>query len=247
MKSLLPIAILCVLATGAYAQRGGGGGMRSGGGAMRGGGGGFRGGGAGVQRGGFSGGGFSNGGFRGGVGFGGGGFGRFNNGRFGHIRSNSFFGFGFGFGGFGYPYSYSYWPAYPYYGYSYLGGYPYTSLGGYPYDYGYSYAQPGVTVVYGPQQPQYVAQAPVERANPVTREYDQYGQEIQPKPSNASPIYLFAFQDQSIRAASAYWIDGKTLHYVTLQREEKQAPLESLDRALTLQLNRERRVTINLP
>jgi len=53
--------------------------------------------------------------------------------------------------------------------------------------------------------------------------------------------------DHAIRAAASYWVDGQTLHYVTLQHEEKLAPLGSIDRALTLQLNRERSVTFQLP
>ena len=61
------------------------------------------------------------------------------------------------------------------------------------------------------------------------------------------PVYLFAFQDHTIRAAASYRVDGNTLHYVTLQHEERQASLDSLDRALTLQLNRERRVALQLP
>jgi hypothetical protein len=89
----------------------------------------------------------------------------------------------------------------------------------------------------------------VERANPVTREYDQYGQEIRGPQSGAgsSPIYLFAFQDHVIRAAASYRVDGQTLHYMTLQHEEKQAPLDTLDRPLTLELNRERHITVQLP
>jgi hypothetical protein len=50
-----------------------------------------------------------------------------------------------------------------------------------------------------------------------------------------------------IRAAASYWVDGGTLHYVTLQREEKQVPLDTVDRDLSLQLNRERRVSFQLP
>jgi hypothetical protein len=270
MKRLLPIAIVCVLASAAHAQRGGmhgggGGGMggaRGGagmGGGMRGGGGysggGYRGGygGGGYVGGGYVGGGYVGGGYaRGGYGYGHSGY--YNYG-YGHIRpTSSWFGYGW-YGGYGYPYSYGYWPDYPYYGYSYLSGYPYSSLAGYgyPVDYGYtsSYAQPAVTVVYGPQAPQYVAPTEPERARPVTHEYDEYGQEIRPPSSNAasnaSPIYLFAFKDQSIRAANSYWTDNQTLHYVTTQHAEKTAPLDSLDRALTLQLNRERRVSIRLP
>jgi hypothetical protein len=87
-----------------------------------------------------------------------------------------------------------------------------------------------------------------ERPSPVIREYDEYGQETRRSGgSAASPIYLVAFQDHVIRAAAAYWVDGRTLHYVTLQHEEKQAPLDTVDRDLTMQLNRERHVQFQLP
>lgn len=65
--------------------------------------------------------------------------------------------------------------------------------------------------------------------------------------SGAAPIYLLAFTDHVIRAAAAYWVDGKTLHYLTLEYEQKQGPLETVDRDLSLQLNRERRVPFSLP
>jgi hypothetical protein len=118
-----------------------------------------------------------------------------------------------------------------------------------------------VTVIYPPQQ----------AASPVLHEYDSYGREI-PRgetygwssaggsggsggpavsggsgTSSASPIYLFAFKDHSIRAAAAYWVDGTTLHYVTLEHESRQVPLDSVDRELSNQLNRERRVQLSLP
>jgi hypothetical protein len=222
----------------------GGGGFRGGsmGGGMRGGGmggGGFRGGNAG---GGFHGGNVA-GGFRGGN-FG---YGGFHNG-FG--SRTTFVGAGFGLG---------------YYG-GYYGGYGLgygLGYGGYysPYDqgYGYGYAepayyqpayQPAITVVYPPQQ-QYTAPVYVEHARPQIREYDEYGQEVrpvaQPAATNSSPIYLFAFQDHVIRAAISYSVEGRTLHYVTLEHEAKQAPLDSVDRSLTTQLNRERRITLTLP
>jgi len=80
------------------------------------------------------------------------------------------------------------------------------------------------------------------------REYDEFGQETRRSgASGASPIYLVAFQDHSIRAAAAYWVDGRTLHYVTLQHEEKQAALDTVDRDLSMQLNRERHVQFQLP
>ena len=99
-----------------------------------------------------------------------------------------------------------------------------------------SQTQPASTTIY------------VDRAHPVTREYDQYGQEIRPQSGgSSSPVYLIAFKDQSIRAAASYSVSGTMLHYITLQHEEHQVPLDSIDRDLTVQLNRERRVSIQLP
>ena len=61
-------------------------------------------------------------------------------------------------------------------------------------------------------------------------------------------IYLIAFKDGTIRAAVAYWASGRTLHFVTREdNEEHTAPLENVDRDLSRQLNRERRVPFWLP
>jgi hypothetical protein len=233
MKDLLRIGVFCVLSVGfsqgLMAQRGGGG---------HGGGGGFHGGG-GIGGGGFRGGAGFGGGFRGGYGYGGRGYGR---GFYGY-GSPGYWGFGLGLGYGGSPF-YGYWDDPSYYGYPYT--YPsYTSGYAAPVEYNPS---PNVTVIYpGTAQPQYSAPP-----QPVMRTYDQYGQEVQPEASPApaasgSPIYLIATKDQTIHAAAAYWADGRTLHYVTLQHEEKQVPLDSVDRAFSMQLNRERRVQFQLP
>jgi hypothetical protein len=59
---------------------------------------------------------------------------------------------------------------------------------------------------------------------------------------------LIAFKNQdNLRAAEAYWVTGGTLHFITLQHEQRQAPLDSIDRALTNRLNRERHVDFHLP
>jgi hypothetical protein len=50
-------------------------------------------------------------------------------------------------------------------------------------------------------------------------------------------LFVFCGSMHAIRAAASYLVDGQALHYVTLQHEEKLAPLGSIDRALTLQLN----------
>jgi hypothetical protein len=250
MRVVRQLGLCCLLAGGLWAQRGGGG---HGGGGMGGaarGGGGFRGGGgAGMSHGGFSGGGFR-GGYSGGYVGGNHGYGGYG----GYRGYGGFYGrsaaWGFGLG-LGIGYGYGVWGySYPYYSYPYVGGYwpGYSDV--YPYDYyASSYASPPVTVVYAPQ-PQAAPVVIEQRASPVTREYDQFGQELRPAPQAAtgsSPIYLIAFRDNTIRAALSYSVEGQTLHYVTLQHEQKQAPLESVDRGLTSQLNRERRVPFQLP
>jgi hypothetical protein len=230
-----------MLAVPVYAQRGGG--MGGGGGSRSGG---SRGGGS---RGGFGGGiGGFGGGFCGGIGGFGSGFGGFHGGfnRFGFNNGHGFTngfgcgGVGIGYWGFG-DWGWSGWD------------YPYDGGSGYPYDRGYAspyytapaqQSSPGVNIIYAtPPAPAYT-----ERANPVIHEYDYGQQALQPIGAGSSPIYLIAFQnDHAIRAAAAYWVDGQALHYVTQQHEEKVAPLGSIDRALTLQLNRERSVAFQLP
>ena len=217
MRVLLQIGLCCLLAGSAVAQRGGG--SRGGGGFHGGAVGGFHGGG-GFAGGGFRGGGFVGRGFRG--------------------------GFVGGFRGYSSPYLFgsSYYYT-GYYDYS-----PYISNYAYPaYDYNPS---PNVTVVYAQQPAPDPAQVPVPVYTSVAASsghtYDQYGQEVKPaESSNASPIYLVAMKDHTIYAAGAYWVDGKTLHYVTLQHQEKQAPLDQVDGAFSQQLNRERRVAFHVP
>ena len=178
------------------------------------------------------------GGFRGG-GFVGGGFNR-------GFGNRGFFGGGFwpgwGWGGLGYgdsyDYPFSYYPSYyPYYANGYAGG-----SGGYGGGYAGYQPSPNVTVIYPPAQPQPVT--------PVIREYDQFGQEVRPSggsSASTSPIYLIAFNDHTIRAAASYYVEGRTLHYVTLDRQELTAPLDTIDRNLSQALNRERQVPFSLP
>ena len=219
MRNLARFLLIgCLVAWPVAAQRGGGGH-----------GGGFHGGS------GFHGGGFS-GGFRGGYG-GFRGYGGFGRGFYGYNRYA--FGFGLGF------YPYSYWPYYydygypyynyPYYGYGYGYSYPYPA-----YDYGYSSSP--VVVYQSNPAPVTVYESP-RTARPQTREYAESSSR-----GNEKPIYLIAFRNQNnIRAAEAYWVTDGTLHFITLQHEQRQAPLDSVDRSLTSRLNRERHVDLRLP
>lgn len=221
--------------------------MARGGGGM--GGGGYHGGGGFVGGGGYRGGGgyYGGGGYVGGAYHGGGYYGGYRGGYYGH--GGYYYGHGCCYyGGAYWPY---YWPYYWGVGVGYA-SYPYYDPYYYPYGYsnpnGYASYQtsPNVTVVY----PQTAQPAQTQTATPITREYDQYGQEVRPGGASAasgSPVYLIAFNDRSIRAATAYWVDGRTLHYVTLEHQETQVPLDSVDRSLSLQLNRERNVPFQLP
>ena len=60
-------------------------------------------------------------------------------------------------------------------------------------------------------------------------------------------LFLLAMNDGTIRAVLAYWVEGATVHYVTMDHEQKQTPLSSLDHGLSERLNRERNVTFRLP
>ena len=239
MRRLTQLLLIgCLLALPAVAQRGGGG--HGGGGGFHGGmGGGFRGG-----MGGFRGGGFGGPGFRGGFGGFRGGFNGFHGGfrgfRGGFFPRNRFV---FGFGS----YPWGYWPYY-----SAGWGYPYSGYPSYDYphsaysypstysDYGSSASSP--VVIYQSQPPVTVYEAP---ARPEIREYPEASAAPQ---RDEKPIYLIAFKGQSnIRAAQAYWVTENTLHFATLQGEVRQAPINSIDRALTSRLNRDRHVDFRLP
>ena len=250
MKTLMRVVFCCLLATAiAQAQRGGGMGRGGfGGGGFRGGfgGGGFRGG-FGGYRGGFGGfhGGF--GGFRGGFG----GFrGGFINRGFGYGRG--FYGRGFwGWPGWGWGGSLAYYGLggyYPYDPYAY-GGYPYA-YGGSPADYGYGYgSSPNVVVIY--PQPQVAASSPVYYpSGSVVREYDENGYDVAPTSSNArssSPTYLIALKNHVIYDAKSYSVRGDTIYFVTIANEQKSSPMMMVDRGFSMQLNRERGVSFQLP
>jgi hypothetical protein len=97
--------------------------------------------------------------------------------------------------------------------------------------YGYPAAQP----------PEFAP--PPEPPAPAVREYRPTAQEQKYE----TPLFLIAFKDGAIRAVLAYWVDGATLHYVSMDHEQKQAPLSSVDRDLSERFNRERNVTFRLP
>ena len=58
--------------------------------------------------------------------------------------------------------------------------------------------------------------------------------------------YLIAYKNHAVYTALAYWVEDKTLHYVTTQNTHNQASLDLIDLTLTKSLNqRERRAILD--
>jgi hypothetical protein len=61
------------------------------------------------------------------------------------------------------------------------------------------------------------------------------------------PLFLIAFRDHTIVAATQYWVDGAMLHYVTAEGVHVQRRLDEVDRSLSDRLNREKNLKFQLP
>ncbi len=146
------------------------------------------------------------------------------------------------------------------YGNGGYGGYPIYVGGAYVPAYGSSYAPDysGQTQ-FSPQQQsapappvvinQYFA-PPTSAPEPVTggvyQPYTQRQQQPQPEDDQGSAAptptkyYLLAFKDHSVYSALAYWVEDKTLHYVTPQNSHNQASLDLVDVEFTKQMNQDK-------
>jgi hypothetical protein len=65
--------------------------------------------------------------------------------------------------------------------------------------------------------------------------------------NSEQPIFLIAMKDHTIYPALAFWIDGDTLNYVTMQGTPNRVSLSLVDRELSLRLNDERGLAFKLP
>ena len=156
----------------------------------------------------------------------------------------------------------------------YSGGYGYGYAPGYGYDPSLGYAPAGgdqpPIINAGSMPPVVINQNFVPpQANPVVREYAPGGtnddqqsslkvyqaptpsQGTPPSQSAANPdqatIYLLAFKDHTVVEALGYWMEGSTLHYVTMDHDLNQVSLDLIDRDLSQRLNSERGVEFRLP
>jgi len=147
----------------------------------------------------------------------------------------------------------------------------------YPVFYGGSYydyeAPPAPMAPYSPdayQVPGYeqMTQPPVviinqyfrpDSANPVVRDYSNVplpepGSRLEPPANDQSAagsdqqvIFLIALKDHTIFPAIAYWVEGDTLNYITLQGVRNSVSLGLVDRDFSAQINKERKIEFGLP
>ena len=137
-------------------------------------------------------------------------------------------------------------------------GYPVFVGGGYYDQGGYGaqqQQQPNITIINNPPLP---AAAPVVVINqnfapPAAQICDEGSTEtthiFQPTPRRESDVaadqngtvaphyFLIAYKDHSVYSALAYWVEDKTMHYVTPQQTHNQASLDLIDIEFTKKLN----------
>ncbi len=72
-------------------------------------------------------------------------------------------------------------------------------------------------------------------------------EEMEEEPATIKPVvYLVAMKDGGVYSAVAYWLEDSTLHYITPKHDHNHASLDLVDRELTDQLNRERKVPFKI-
>lgn len=132
-------------------------------------------------------------------------------------------------------------------------GYPVFVGGGYYDQGGYGsqqQQQPNITIINNPPPP---AAAPVvvinqnfapppqigdEGSTETTHIFQPQRREAEVASDPAGPHYfLIAYKDHSVYSALAYWVEDKTMHYVTPQQTHNQASLDLIDMDFTKKLN----------
>lgn len=158
---------------------------------------------------------------------------------------------------YGYPYAYSVWvPDY----FDYVNS---QSQYAAPYAYGAPYGPPPDASSYydgppgagpGPQQPVIIYQyfgPPGPQAATAPEAGLRTGNDSNAQ-APGDPIgtpqnyYLIAYKNHAVYTAIAYWVEDKTLHYVTTQNTHNQASLDLIDLTLTKSLNQRNDVPFSI-
>jgi len=97
-----------------------------------------------------------------------------------------------------------------------------------------------------------------DSANPVIRDYSNVPlPEPGPQAANTGDsaantsdqqvMFLIAMKDHTIYPAIAYWVEGDTLNYITVQGSKNSVSMDLVDRDFSKQINKERKVEFGLP
>jgi len=91
-----------------------------------------------------------------------------------------------------------------------------------------------------------------DAANPVLRDYSNTSLPAPQESNNAAGtdqqvMFLVAMKDHTIFPAVAYWVEGDTLNYITVQGAKNSVSLDLVDREFSKQINKERNVEFGLP
>ena len=156
-----------------------------------------------------------------------------------------------------YPYGYSFYvPNY----FDYLDADSYTDTYGYA-AYGYGASGYGAPAPVAPPYAPVSASAPSQPViinqyfgTPSPQQQQENGPEaIRDAQGSAGDVlgsaqnyYLIAYKNHAVYSALAYWVEDKTLHYVTTQNTHNQASIDLIDVTLTKSLNQARDVPFAL-
>lgn len=122
-------------------------------------------------------------------------------------------------------------------------GFPMMDWGDYPRN----QAAPVVLVLQAPEfmPRQFVEESyKPETAKPVIHEYKPAASNA---PGETPAAFSIALRNGSIHSAQAVWVEGGQLHYVSAEGTSQRASLESIDRATTSRLNRQKNLEFWLP
>ena len=88
---------------------------------------------------------------------------------------------------------------------------------------------------------------PPKPAEPVIHEYHFSEAAAAPLPPVEERAYVIVLKDGSKDSAVAVWVQGRTLHYIDSDDNERNVALSEIDRTLTRKLNREQQLPLSLP
>jgi hypothetical protein len=97
-----------------------------------------------------------------------------------------------------------------------------------------------------PQQPQEQSGLKLYQAPP-SHPYADAASSQRTSANDRPTVYLIALRDHTVVQALGFWIQGSTLHYVSVEQTINQLSIDLVDRDLSQRLNDERGLEFRLP